>query len=125
MAAVEALDASIPAEWKAPASLLMEQYPPGSDVRRLATAQGLLTERELAITNPTSDVTALLEALASGEYSAEETLTAFAKRTALAQQATRCLSDWFFDEALVRAKALDALRQGTGKLAGPLHGDLP
>lgn len=121
-AAVEALDASIPAEWKAPASLLAEQYPPGSDVRPLATAHGLLTERELAITDPTSDVTGLLEALARGEYSAEETLTAFAKRAALAQQATRCLSDWFFAEALVRAKALDALRQGTGKLAGPLHG---
>lgn len=122
MEAVRKLNDSIPSEWRISAELL-DQYPEGSDVRPLAEASGLLTAEELDITDLHRDVTDLVEALRQGRYSAVATLTAFAKRAAMAQQALSCLSDWFFDEALVKAQALDALYTGTGKIAGPLHGE--
>lgn len=48
--------------------------------------------------------------------------TAFCKRAAIAQQLTRCLTEIFFDRALVRAKELDVHLEETGRTVGPLHG---
>ena len=121
MEAVRKLNESIPQEWRLSAELL-SQYPEGCDIRPLAQASGLLSEQELEITDLSRDATDLVEALQQRRYTAVATLTAFAKRAAIAQQTLSCLSDWFFDEALVKAKALDALYTGTGKIAGPLHG---
>ena len=33
-----------------------------------------------------------------------------------------CLTDWFYDEALERCKALDAMLDSGGEPIGPLHG---
>ena len=60
--------------------------------------------------------------VSSARRSAEETLIAYAKRAALAQQAVSCLADYFFEEGLARAKELDVYYEQQGKLVGPLHG---
>lgn len=64
--------------------------PPGSDildVRAFPDSQqcGLLTEREIVITN-TTDVDTLLRKLASREWSSVEVTTAFYKRAIIAHQ---------------------------------------
>lgn len=118
--AVQKLNDSIPAEWRLSRELL-DQYPEGTDQRPLAEASGLLSSEELDLTDPAKDATYVLECIREGRFTAVTALTAFAKRAAIAQQALSCLSDWFFDEALVKAQALDAL-SSTGKTAGPLHG---
>ena len=47
---------------------------------------------------------------------------AFCKRAAIAHQLTNCLTEIFFDDALVRAKFLDEEYARTSKMLGPLHG---
>ncbi|KAH8738373.1 amidase signature domain-containing protein [Ilyonectria robusta] len=81
---------------------------------------GILTERELQITED-YDVSALLQKLATGAFTAAEVTLAFSKRAAIAQQLTNCLTETFFDQAMARAQELDSLME-SGKLAGPLHG---
>ncbi|RAH67117.1 putative general amidase [Aspergillus aculeatinus CBS 121060] len=112
---------SIPSQWLLPASFLAP--PEGSPPTVLDIPQrcGLLSPREIEITE-TVDATALLEKLASREYSAVEVTTAFCKRAAIAQQLTSCLTEMFFDTALRRAQELDEHLAATGKTVGPLHG---
>lgn len=75
--------AAIPKEWII--------SPPADDVRDVTgvpASCGLLTEKELAITD-TTDVEKLLEQLATGELSSVEVTTAFYKRAIVAQQVVR------------------------------------
>ncbi|KAG6382122.1 general amidase [Boletus reticuloceps] len=81
---------------------------------------GLLTPRELAITN--EDVNTLLKRLSSGEWSAVEVTIAFYKRAIVAQQLVNCLTEIFVERALARAAELDDALKKTGKIVGPLHG---
>ncbi|KAF9243168.1 amidase signature domain-containing protein [Melanogaster broomeanus] len=81
---------------------------------------GLLTQEELAITK--LDATAVLARIASGQLTAVETVTAFGKRAAIAHQLTACLTDFFLDEGIEQAKALDEYFKREGKVVGPLHG---
>ena len=108
--------ARIPAEWK------LKQSPPEEtrDLRPYAYKSGILSEKELEITD--LDATSLIERIANGKYSAVEVVTAYCKRAAIAQQLTSCLTEIAFAEAIERAKALDEHYRTTGKVVGPLHG---
>lgn len=82
---------------------------------------GILTKDELDITE-NYDAHGLLEKLAQGTFSSVQVTTAFAKRAAIAQQVTGCLTETFFPQALVRAAELDQHLASTGTVVGPLHG---
>lgn len=75
----------IPAEWKIPQEKL-----PGDDIRDVtgaAASSGILSERELAITD--SLATEIVAKVGTGEWKAEEVTVAFCKRAALAHQVVR------------------------------------
>lgn len=82
---------------------------------------GLLSAEELRITE-NNDATSLLTALTGGKLKSLDITTAFCKRAAIAQQTTNCLTEIFFDDAIARARELDAEYARTGKPTGPLHG---
>ncbi|CDO71533.1 hypothetical protein BN946_scf184911.g3 [Trametes cinnabarina] len=106
----------IPHDWTIPP--IQEDQ---DNVLNVPKASGLLTDRELEITD-TSDVSILLKKLASAEWSAVEVTTAFSKRAIIAQQAVNCLTEIFLDRALRRAAELDAYMKEHGTTVGPLHG---
>ncbi|KZT68822.1 amidase [Daedalea quercina L-15889] len=91
------------------------------DVRDIPRTCGLLTLRELEITE-TTDVDCLLLNLRTAIWSSVEVTTAFYKRAIIAQQLTNCLTEIFVDRALARAKEVDVFLKTTGKPIGPLHG---
>lgn len=82
---------------------------------------GLLSPNELSITQD-YEAPALVQALAARALTAVDVVTAFAKRAAIAHQLTGCLCDFFLDEAIERAQALDMHLATTGQVVGPLHG---
>lgn len=110
-------EALIPKAWR------LQSLPDASvrDVRSVPRTCGLLSSKELDITE-NYDATALAKAIAERRFSSEEVAIAFCKRAAIAQQLTNCLTEIMFDEAIARAKSLDAEYKKTGNLAGPLHG---
>ena len=112
---------AIPTEWRVNQTLL-SPYPPGSDVRPLTQASGILSSQELAWTDPARDAIEALTAVAAGQITAVALLTAYAKRAAIAHQAVCCLTAFFYEIALERAKQLDRHLAQTGKTIGPLHG---
>ncbi len=107
----------IPKEW------LLNSLPPSSqlDVRNIPATCGILNDKELKITT-NYDATSLLEAIRGRKYTSYEVTLAFCKRAAIAQQLTNCLTEIFFDRALVRAKELDEYMETHGRAMGPLHG---
>ncbi|RDB26908.1 Acetamidase [Hypsizygus marmoreus] len=109
--------ASIPAGW------ILTTPPPDTrnNVITVPAESGLLTERELEITE-TTDVDVLLEKLRGAEWSSVEVTRAFYKRAVVAQQVTNCLTEIFVERALKRANELDDILRTTGKPVGPLHG---
>jgi amidase len=107
---------SIPSKWRIDAATIKQQ----PNILDLPRASGLLTEAQLEIT--ALDATSLLEKIHGGELSAVEVLEAFCGRAAIAQQATKCLTDFFYEEALEVARHLDQLYRETGKPVGVLHG---
>ncbi|KAI0932940.1 hypothetical protein AcW1_000094 [Taiwanofungus camphoratus] len=107
---------SIPSEW-----LIQLPSDKQSNVLHVPAACGLLTARELEITD-TVDVDTLLHKLRTAEWSSVEVTTAFYKRAIIAQQLTNCLTEIFVDRALARAKEVDDHLKVTGKVVGPLHG---
>ena len=76
--------AAIPPEW------ILKSPPDPSvlDVRSIPEQCGILSERELEITN-TTDVNDLLHKLATAEWSSVEVTTAFYKRAIIAHQLVR------------------------------------
>lgn len=111
------LDA-IPAEWRVPESVLAG-LKPGSEVRFVAQ-QTVLSKDEVHLL--ARDATTLAADIAAGRFTAVATATAYAKSAAVAHQVTGCLMDFFPDEALERARELDAYYAQHGKTVGPLHG---
>ena len=109
--------ALIPPEWSLPESTLSSDL----DVRDVPRTCGILTEQEVDITE-SYDACTLLQKLAEGTLSSIQVTTAFAKRAAIAQQLTACLTETFFPQALQRAAELDQHFSSTGKTVGPLHG---
>ncbi|ETS79679.1 hypothetical protein PFICI_09532 [Pestalotiopsis fici W106-1] len=112
--------AAIPEEWRlSPECLSLLQQPVEKCRNNLfepdfIQSSGILSPKEREITE-NYEVSRLLGALAGGTLSAVEVTVAFSKRAAIAQQLI------LFDQALERARDLDALRS-SGNLAGPLHG---
>lgn len=111
-------ESKVPKEYYLPQELVKN---PPLDVRDVPRTCGILTARELEITE-NYDAYALAGAIATRKYTAVETATAFLKRAIIADQLTRCLTQWLPDEALAQAKTLDEHLARTGKTVGPLHG---
>lgn len=107
----------IPKEWR----LSSLPSPNTLDVRSVPRASGILSSKELDITE-NCDATSLAQAIRSGSLPAEQVAIAFCKRAAIAQQVCNCLTEIFFDDAIIRAKYLDKEYKKTGKTIGPLHG---
>ncbi|KAH9939021.1 general amidase [Epithele typhae] len=98
--------------------------PPPDDHRNVLdvpVASGLLTARELGITD-TIDLEIILRNLAAAKWSSVEVTTAFYKRAIIAHQLTNCLTEIFIDRALDRARQVDEYLHLHGKPIGPLHG---
>ncbi|KAI5480273.1 Amidase domain-containing protein [Pseudohyphozyma bogoriensis] len=104
-----------------PPSLVIKSLP-GPDVLDVTTFDfsTVLSSRDIEITEP-GDVGALLAKLASGEYTAVEVTQAYSNRALVAHQLVNCLTEIFVDQALERAKELDAIFAKTGKPVGPLQ----
>ncbi|KAK7002477.1 amidase domain-containing protein [Favolaschia claudopus] len=119
--AVASRDSRIPEAFRLTPEFIA-RYPPGSDVRDAAAESGLMTPEELDITRLDQDSVSILARMKSKELTAVQVATAFAKRAAIAHQLLFCLTDFFFEEALARAKELDEFYSTTGRLVGPLHG---
>ncbi|EEP82846.1 predicted protein [Uncinocarpus reesii 1704] len=114
--------AKIPKAWLLPSGITKEiSQNVKRNVMDVPRTCGLLTPKELEITE-NYDATELLQKLAARELSSVQVTTAFAKRAAIAQQVTFCLTETFFDKALERAKELDDHLARTGKTVGPFHG---
>ncbi|SMR47324.1 unnamed protein product [Zymoseptoria tritici ST99CH_3D1] len=108
----------IPSAWRLKAS---DVDPNASAVLDTVRRSGILSERELELTE-IYDARTLRDQLARGSIKSEEVVLAFCKRAAIAQQVTNCLTEIFSDDALARARELDAHLAKTGKPLGPLHG---
>lgn len=109
---------SIPQEYYLPHDILDN---PPEDVTGIPATCGILTEEEVRITED-HDATSLAEIIAQKRYTAVAVATAFAKRAAIAHQLTCCLTQYFMDEALERARYLDEYLEKEGRPIGPLHG---
>lgn len=123
----------IPNDWRLP------DAPRPKDVRSIPATCGILTPRELIITEE-DEADVLLKRIAAAEWSAEEVALAYCKRAAIAQQLVRsprfaqkfltvmrlfqttCITEPLFDRALSRARGLDTHLRTTGAVIGPLHG---
>lgn len=112
--AIAARDATIPPEWRLPKTA----YPLPLNVRELI-GTGLSSEEKAIIDHTAIE---LRDALAARKYTAVQVATAYCKAAALAQEGTNCLVELFPQEALERARWLDAEFERTGKPVGPLHG---
>jgi Asp-tRNA(Asn)/Glu-tRNA(Gln) amidotransferase A subunit family amidase len=111
-------DSRIPLAWRLTASQISSCEP---NLLHAPSRQfGILTDAELDLTE-NHDATSLLRKIAGGLPS-EHVVSAFCKRAAIAQQLTNCLTEILFDDALRRARELDAYFASTGRLMGPLHG---
>ena len=109
------INAEIPPEWTTPT------HPPlGLDTTRVVHTCGILNPREVDIVQ--RDATGLRGAIAKGEHTSVEVITAFCKAAAICHQTTNCLVDFFPATALERAKWLDEEYKRTGGSVGPLHG---
>ncbi|KAI7240916.1 amidase family protein, partial [Hortaea werneckii] len=114
--------AKIPEAWRLDSQYLNDTGPASKrSVLDLPAKCGILSERELDITE-TYNIVQLVQQLASGSMSSAEVTTAFCKRAAIAQQLTSCLTETFFETALTRAKECDAYLASHRKPLGPLHG---
>lgn len=118
LAILEELAAKIPKEYHLPKDIIDK---PPLNVTDIPRTCGILSKEELYITED-YDATALAEAIANRKLTAVEVATAFCKRAAIAHQLSRCLTDFFMEEALERAEFLDYYLQRQGETVGPLHG---
>ena len=109
--------ARIPQAWLLPQSTDKDK----SNILQVPRQSGILTDAELQITEK-YDATELVDELSKGNLTSESVATAFCKRAAIAQQLTNCLTEILFDDAIARAKELDAYLNRTGQPFGPLHG---
>ncbi|KAF4153779.1 hypothetical protein CNMCM6936_009559 [Aspergillus lentulus] len=104
-----------------PIAVTRSQAYPRENVMDIPRRSGLLTPKELSITE-NWDVRGLLAQMRQGTLSAEDVVRAFSKRAAIAHQVTRCLTEPLFPSAIQQAQHLDSVLQRTGRPVGPLHG---
>ena len=107
----------IPDECRLSESYLVD---PPLNVISIPETCGILTPKDLAITG--LDATDILARIASGDLTAVEVVIAFGKRAAIAHQLTVCLTDFFLEEGIQRAKELDDYFKANSKTVSPLHG---
>ena len=107
----------IPSQWKIPADVKAQHT---GDARSFITKSGILSTKQLDITGLTA--TDVLKLIHTGQLKATEVVEAFCARAAIAHQLVNCLTDFFPEEAIAQANALDETFSKTGKLVGPLHG---
>lgn len=105
---------SIPSEWRLPQKIT------ASNVRHIPRECGLLTARQLEITEKTASE--LVVDLAARKLTSVEVTTAFCARAAIAHQLVNCLTGFYYEEAIERAAELDSILESTGRVVGPLHG---
>lgn len=117
-AIADELASRIPKEFHLPEAVIKD---PPLDVTEIPRTCGILTKEEINITEA-YDAFGLAEAIAKSQFTAVQVATAFCKRAAIAHQLSCCLTDFFMDEAIERAKYLDDYLQTHGKTVGPLHG---
>ncbi|USW55964.1 Putative amidase [Septoria linicola] len=107
----------IPKQWRLP-----KGFKPGEHVLDVPNTCGILTAREIEITGET-DAVDILQKIRNRMYTSEETVRAFCKRAAIAQQASNCLTEILFEEAIDRAKTLDIEQAADSDVPlRPLHG---
>jgi amidase len=108
----------IPPEWRIPENLL----PPAKAacVQDWPSTSGFFTDRELLISESTASE--IVQKIAARQWSSYEVTKAVCKRAAVAQQLLNCITEIFFDEAIARARSLDAYLERNGHTVGPLHG---
>jgi amidase len=111
-------DESIPKD-----SLLQHSFPDPSvlDVSNIPCQCGLLSDDEITITEKYT-ATQLVALLAQGQWTAEQVMQAYLKRAGIAHQLTNCATEFLGEEAIARAKYLDAEFKRRGGPIGPLHG---
>ncbi|KAI5120833.1 hypothetical protein M0805_007020 [Coniferiporia weirii] len=68
------------------------------------------------------DATALLSSVRERRLSCLQVIQAYCHAATVAQDLTNCLTEIFFEDALLRAEELDRHLEQTGELYGPLHG---
>ncbi|KAF7713053.1 Acetamidase [Penicillium ucsense] len=105
---------SIPQEWR------ITELPSGDSVFDFPAKSGILSTRELEITEATASD--LVQQLAQGKLKAVEVTVAFCKRAALAHQLLNCCLEFFPEKAIAQAQELDAFYEKYNKPVGPLHG---
>lgn len=81
---------------------------------------GILSRRQIRITELSASE--LLQRIYDGRLSSYDVTEAFCARAAIAHQLVNCLVDFFPEEALAQAKALDDEFARTKRLVGELHG---
>lgn len=106
----------IPKEWRLPQPLPT----PAEQKNVIEYAKQYLTKKEIEITS--SDAVHIVEQTTSGNWTAEEVVTAFCHTAAIAHQLTHCLHEIFFEQAIAEAKRLDQGFKGGKGAVGPLHG---
>ncbi|KAF5987272.1 hypothetical protein FCOIX_1127 [Fusarium coicis] len=107
---------SIPKRWR----LDVNQYRGLKDVTDVPYNCGLLNEEQLKITELTA--TEIVKKVETRELKAVQVLEAFAGRAAIAHQLVNCLTEWFYEAGLARARELDEALEKGGQLQGLLHG---
>lgn len=112
----------IPPTWKLSSAVLKTIHENATiNVTEVPKACGILTDFELELTEK-YDASELTRMLREGTVKAEDVVTAFCKRAAIAHQLTNCLTEIMFDSAIARARELDDYFKTEGKPVGPLHG---
>lgn len=114
----QALIHAIPEEWRIPD--IRAKMDNACFVNPHDYLDSILPEDEVKITN--SHFYQLVDLIKKGDLSSYSVVSAFCHRAALAHQLINCCTEIFIDEALERAKKLDAYYKETGKVTGPLHG---
>lgn len=104
-------------EWRANAA-----PPSGPTINKSRLLNDTLTERECSFTLKAPSAAWLVKELSEGKCTSVEVMKAFIKASVVAQDATNCLTEICFDEALRRAEYLDQEIKRTGKPIGCLHG---
>lgn len=88
--------------------------------RKAILETGILSQRQIRITELTASQ--VLQRIYDRRLSSYEVTEAFCARAAIAHQLCNCLVDFFPEEALVEARALDEEHARTGRSVGVLHG---
>ncbi|KAM5385934.1 hypothetical protein ACJA88_002084 [Fusarium oxysporum] len=115
---LEEFGSTVPDELRLPKSLIDN---PPKNVTGIPKTCGVLADQEIDITE-NYDATALAAAIASRKFTSVAVVTAFAKRAIIAHQLTCCLTQWWFEKAVLTAQLLDQYQDNTGMTCGPLHG---